>query len=225
MAPLVRLDVWSDYVCPFCYLEEPIFAQLLDEFGNDVDVNWQAFELRPEPVPTLDPDGEYLHTVWNASVYPMASERGMNLKLPPVQPRSRRAFELAEFARDKGRFDETHRALFKAFFEDGKDISDLGVLEEIAELVGVDPEEAKIAIELGTYRKRILDQERRATTLGISAVPTILLSSAGRPIENTAMISGAQPYEVVQSAVKRAVREARDETRPLGHVDRQAGES
>jgi len=77
MAPLVRLDVWSDYVCPFCYLEEPILAQLLDEFGGDVDINSQAFELRPEPVPTLDPDGEYLHTVWNASVYPMASERGM----------------------------------------------------------------------------------------------------------------------------------------------------
>ena len=112
MAPLVRLDVWSDYVCPFCYLEEPVLTLILDEFGNDVNVNWQAFELRPEPVLTLDPDGEYLG-VWSASVYPMASERGMNLKLPPVQPRSRRAFELTEFARDKGRFDERHHALFK----------------------------------------------------------------------------------------------------------------
>jgi len=212
MAPLVRLDVWSDYVCPFCYLEEPIFAQLRDEFGNNVDVNWQAFELRPEPVPTLDPDGEYLHAVWNASVYPMASERGMNLKLPPVQPRSRRAFELAEFARDKGRFDETHRALFKAFFEEGKDISDLGVLGEIAELVGVDPEEAKTAIELGTYQERVIDQQRRATALGIRAVPTILLSSAGMPVANTATISGAQPYEVVRSAVKQAVGESSEET-------------
>jgi hypothetical protein len=112
MAPLVRLDVWSDYVCPFCYLEEPVLTRIIDEFGNDVKVNWQAFELRPEPVLTLDPDGEYLG-VWSASVYPMASERGMNLKLPPVQPRSRRAFELTEFARDKGRFDERHHALFK----------------------------------------------------------------------------------------------------------------
>jgi len=212
MAPLVRLDVWSDYVCPFCYLEEPVFAQLRDEFGNDVDVNWQAFELRPEPVPTLDPDGEYLHAVWNASVYPMASERGMNLKLPPVQPRSRRAFELAEFARDKGRFDQTHRALFKAFFEEGKDISDLGVLGEIAEVVGVDPEEAKTAIELGTYQERVVDQQRRATALGIRAVPTILLSSPGMPVANTATISGAQPYEAVRSAVKQAVGESSEET-------------
>jgi predicted DsbA family dithiol-disulfide isomerase len=85
MSPIVRLDVWSDYVCPFCYLEEPILGRIRDEFGNDVDVKWQAFELRPEPVPTLAPDGEYLHTVWNDSVYPMAAERGMNLKLPAVQ--------------------------------------------------------------------------------------------------------------------------------------------
>jgi predicted DsbA family dithiol-disulfide isomerase len=76
MSPIVRLDVWSDYVCPFCYLEEPILGRIRDEFGNDVDVKWQAFELRPEPVPTLAPDGEYLHTVWNDSVYPMAAERG-----------------------------------------------------------------------------------------------------------------------------------------------------
>lgn len=201
MSPIVRLDVWSDYVCPFCYLEEPILGRIRDEFGNDVDVKWQAFELRPEPVPTLAPDGEYLHTVWKDSVYPMAAERGMNLKLPAIQPRSRKAFELAEFARDKGRFDEAHRALFKAFFEEGKDINDLGVLQEIAELVGLDPEEAKTAIELGTNRKRVIDQQRRAAALGIRAVPTILVSTAGMPIENTAVVSGAQPYEAVRSAV------------------------
>ena len=211
MSPIVRLDVWSDYVCPFCYLEEPILGRIRDEFGNDVDVKWQAFELRPEPVPTLAPDGEYLHTVWKDSVYPMAAERGMNLKLPAIQPRSRKAFELAEFARDKGRFDEAHRALFKAFFEEGKDINDLGVLQEIAELVGLDPEEAKTAIELGTNRKRVIDQQRRAAALGIRAVPTILVSTAGMPIENTAVVSGAQPYEAVRSAVSQTIEGVRKE--------------
>ncbi|HKN88569.1 MAG TPA: hypothetical protein VJV04_17020, partial [Nitrospiraceae bacterium] len=64
------------------------------EYGDALDLQWRAFELRPEPVPTLEPNGEYLHTVWNQSVYPMARQRGMTLRLPPVQPRSRRAFEL-----------------------------------------------------------------------------------------------------------------------------------
>jgi predicted DsbA family dithiol-disulfide isomerase len=105
---------------------------------------------------------------------------------PAAQPKSVR---IDRVARDKGR--ETHRALFKAFFEEGKDISDLGVLGEIAELVGLDAEEAKTAIELGTHRKRVIDQERRATALGIRAAPTILLSSPGMPFENTAMLSGS----------------------------------
>jgi predicted DsbA family dithiol-disulfide isomerase len=206
MAPKVQLTVWSDYVCPFCYLEEPIIAQIRDESGSDVDVKWQAFELRPEPVPTLDPAAEYLRTVWNASVYPMAAERGMKLKLPPVQPRSRRAFELAEFARGKDRFDEAHRELFKAFFEEGENIDDLNVLQEIAASVGLDPEEARTALEAGTHRKRVMDQEQRAAAFGIRAVPTILVSAAGVPSEISAVISGAEPYAVVRSAVEQAMK-------------------
>ena len=99
MTPKVEITVWSDYVCPFCYLQEPVLDRIRDEYGEAVAVDWRAFELRPEPVPTLDPDGDYLHTVWNQSVYPMARQRGMTLKLPPVQPRSRRAFQLVEFER------------------------------------------------------------------------------------------------------------------------------
>jgi predicted DsbA family dithiol-disulfide isomerase len=87
----LRIEVWSDYVCPFCYLEFSILERLQRERGQQVSVAWRAYELRPDPVPTLDPDGEYLHRVWNQSVYPMARERGLALKLPPVQPRSRKA--------------------------------------------------------------------------------------------------------------------------------------
>lgn len=96
MTPKVDITVWSDYVCPFCYLQEPVLDRIRDEYGEAVVLDWRAFELRPEPVPTLDPDGDYLHTVWNQSVYPMARQRGMTLKLPSVQPRSRRTFELVE---------------------------------------------------------------------------------------------------------------------------------
>ena len=100
----VRIDVWSDYVCPFCYLELPVLEQLQQEFGPALEVHWRAYELRPAPVPTLEPGGEYLRTTWARAVYPMAEQRGMTLKLPPVQPRSRLALEAAEFAKDAGAF-------------------------------------------------------------------------------------------------------------------------
>ena len=68
----VHIDVWSDYVCPFCYLAEPTLAQVEQEFKGAVQMNWRAFELRPEPVPTLDSQGEYLRDIWARAVYPMA---------------------------------------------------------------------------------------------------------------------------------------------------------
>lgn len=131
MMPKIRITVWSDYVCPFCYLQEPVLAQVRQAYGDRVDVEWRAFELRPEPMPTLDPQGEYLQSVWTRAVYPMARHRNMTLRLPPVQPRSRSALELAEYAKQEGCFEEVHRRVFQAFFEDGRDLGRIDVLTEI----------------------------------------------------------------------------------------------
>lgn len=206
MAQKVRLTVWSDYVCPFCYLEEPVLERLRQEYGEAVELEWRAFELRPAPVPTLDPNGEYLHTVWNRSVYPMARQRGMTLRLPPVQPRSRSALELAELARERGRFDEAHRALFKAFFEEGQDLDNIAVLVKIGTAVGLDGAEVRAALEQGIYRACVIDDERQAAALGITAVPTVMVSRAGKPLEEAEVISGAQPYEVIRDAVERVLK-------------------
>ena len=70
----MKATIYSDYVCPFCFLEIPALERLRDEEG--VELDYRAFELRPEPVPTLPPDGEYLTRVWDQSVYPMAERMG-----------------------------------------------------------------------------------------------------------------------------------------------------
>ncbi len=202
----VRLTVFGDYVCPFCYLEEPVLERIRQAYGDEVEVEWRAFELRPAPAPTLDPDGEYLHSIWNRAVYPMARERQMTLRLPPVQPRSRRALELAEFARAQGRFEAAHHALFKAFFEDGRDLNDLEVLVEIGAAVGLDSGELRAALEHGTYRERVIDDEHRAAELGITGVPAMLISRVDEAIEPAQVLSGAQPFDVVKGAVERALR-------------------
>lgn len=96
--------------------------QALARSDAAIEVLWRAYELCSEPVPTLDPDGEYLHRVWNASVYPLAARLGMAMRLPLVQPRSRLAHEAVHRARGQGRFEDYNRALFRAFFERGEDI-------------------------------------------------------------------------------------------------------
>ena len=203
----VRITVWSDYVCPFCYLEEPVLEQLREEYGERLEVDWRAFELRPEPVPTLDPDGAYLHTVWNRSVYPMAEQRGMTLRLPPVQPRSRKALEAAELAREQGRYEAMHHALFRAFFEEGRDIGDPEVLVEVGESVGLDGQALRAALEEGRYTEKVLADERLAEVVGVRAVPTLLVGAAGRPLEEGEALAGALPHSLVRTAVERALGE------------------
>jgi hypothetical protein len=105
----VQVDVWSDYVCPFCYLEQPVLDRIAQEYLERVRIRWRAFELRPDPVPALKPDGTYLHDIWARAVYPMAKERGMSLRLPPVQPESFGA-RAAHFAATQGLFDAEYRA-------------------------------------------------------------------------------------------------------------------
>ena len=199
-----RISVWSDYVCPFCYLELPVLDRLQAEHAEEVEIDWRAFELRPEPAPTLDPKGDYLHRVWNQSVYPMAEQRGMVLRLPPVQPRSRKAFEAAEFAREVGRFDPMNRALFKAFFEDGQDLADVEVLLGIGRSVGLDAEALHQALSEGRHTSKVLADQQLAHEIGISGVPALLINVGDRGI----LISGAQPYEVVERALEQALKPA-----------------
>lgn len=197
----VQIDVWSDYVCPFCYLEEPVLERLAHEFGERVTIRWRAFELRPDPVPTLDPKGNYLRDTWARAVYPMAAERGMTLRLPPIQPRSRLAQEAAKFADAQGSFAAMNTALFKAFFEAGSDISDRAVLVEVGKTVGLDALER--ALIDGKYREAVLADEELAHKLGISGVPAMLVRREGDSIERATEISGAQPFENVLRVVKR----------------------
>lgn len=203
--PAVRLVVWSDYVCPFCYLEMPVLERVLEDYGDQIAVDWRAFELRPDPVPTLDPDGDYLHDVWERSVYPMAEERGLTLRLPPVQPRSRKAHEAAAFARGVGQFGVMHAALFRAFFEEGLDIGEDAVLADIAAASGLDPAALLESLRQGRYRETVEADQRLAQRMGLSGVPATVVvpdeALGGPPL----LVSGAQPYELVAGAVEQAL--------------------
>ncbi|QRM29374.1 DsbA family protein [Microvirga sp. VF16] len=199
----IRILVWSDYVCPFCYLERPVLERIRNELGNRVEIDWRAFELRPEPEPTLDPNAEYLHRVWNQSVYPMAQERGMVLKLPPIQPRSRKAHEAAECAREAGQLDAMNAALFKAFFEDGHDLADIEVLLDIGRSVGLGQDDLREALTSSRYEQRVIEDQQLARQIGISGVPALIVTAGGQAY----LVSGAQPYETVKEVVARAMTE------------------
>ncbi|AUN95962.1 DsbA family oxidoreductase [Pseudazoarcus pumilus] len=198
--PRITLDVWSDYVCPFCYLEFPVFDALRAEFGDDLEIRWRAFELRPEPVPTLEPRGEYLRHAWKHHVYPMAKERGMELYLPSVQPRSRLAFETQRFAQEHGLGTKMHQALFQAFFEHDRDIGSIDELTDIGRALGLNAVRLKFALRNGDYTYGVQADRLEAERLGIGGVPTMLLRMTDGDAQPR-LLSGAQPLAALREHV------------------------
>lgn len=188
--------MFSDYVCPFCRLGEPALQALLAE-THDVDVIWRSFELRPNTVPALDPNAEYLHRVWDASVYPLAEKLGVTMKLPPVQPRTRRAHEAAHWARSIGRFDEFHTALLAAFFERGENIGEIDVLVALADSLGMPGDTLRAALVSREFEQAVIDDEELARHTDVGSVPAFIANGRFGVI-------GVQPVEVLRQLIERA---------------------
>lgn len=156
-------------------MAEPAVKELVSQ-NERISVRWRSFELRPEPVPTLDPDGDYLVSAWQNHVYPLAAKMNMPLKRPPIQPRSRLAHEAAKWADSQGRFGEYHLALFQAFFEHGKDIGDIEILKGLAADLKLDMESLHTALENGEYTEMVLDDQNESVQAGVRAVPAFVVN-------------------------------------------------
>ena len=160
-----------------------------------VEIIWRAFELRPEPVPALDPEGDYLQRAWSTSVYPLAESLGVTMKLPPVQPRTRLAHEVAHWARSQGRFDVYHQEIFRAFFERGEDIGEIDVLASLALQLGLDTDSPRQALKTREFEKSVLEDERAAARLGVTGVPAFIAN-------RRATLGGVRPVEHLKQLVE-----------------------
>jgi predicted DsbA family dithiol-disulfide isomerase len=175
------IEVFSDFVCPFCYLAEQPLADAVE--GTDVQIIWQPFELRPEPTPTLRPEGDYLQSTWQQVVYPMAERMGVPIVLPRVspQPYSRLAFEGFAYAAERDLGQRYTEQVFRAFFVQQRDIGRPEVLTDVAARLGLDADDFRAALDNGRYAAAHQRALRRAHGLEITVVPTILAN--GRRLE------------------------------------------
>ncbi|CAM2156480.1 DsbA family oxidoreductase [Pararobbsia alpina] len=208
--PTVRMDCWTDYVCPFCYLQLDILDRFIEASRVPVEVEWHAFELRPDPVALIDPEGDYIKGIWLDGVYPLAAERNPKMKRPPFAPRSRLAFETAFFSRTVGRFDAVHHAIFKAFFEDGRDIGNVDVLLDIASECGVDRKALSASVTEQRFKPAIEDDEATAGRLGVTGLPFVMLSRLGDApgAQPPLAVRGVAPMEHMTAALDRLLAEA-----------------
>lgn len=169
------IEVFADFVCPFCYLAEQPLADAVE--GRDVQIAWQPFELRAEPTPTLRPEDEYLQSTWQQVIYPMAERMGVPIVLPRVspQPYSRLAFEGFAYAAEHGLGQRYTERIFRAFFVMQRDIGRVEVLTDIAAELRLDPDDFRAALDSGRYAHAHQQALRRARELEITTVPTLLV--------------------------------------------------
>jgi predicted DsbA family dithiol-disulfide isomerase len=126
----------------------------------------------------------------------IAADAGLELQHRDLIINSRRALGAAEFARERGRFDEMHRALFKAHWGGGGKLEDVEDLVRIGSSVGLDADELRAAIAEDRYADVIDENRRIASSVGINAIPAHIF---GRRY----LVVGAQPYEALKQVVDR----------------------
>ncbi len=175
------IEVFFDFVCPFCYLAEQPLADAVE--GCDVQIAWRPFELRPEPTSAPRPEDDDLQSAWQQVVYPMAERMGVPIVAPRVspQPSSRLAFEGFAYAEEHGLGRRYTERMFWTFFVRQRDIGCPEVLTGVAEELGLDADDFRAALDSGRYAQTHQQALRRARDLEITAVPTFLVD--GRRLE------------------------------------------
>jgi len=163
-------------------------------------VTWRPFELHPEaPVEGIPREvyfGRARSDQMHSYMQSVAQSVGLDMQTRDVIINSRRALGAAEFAREHGKFDAMHHALFKAHWEGTSKLEEVDDLVRIGESVGLDGGELRKAIEDNRYAE-VFDENRRvASSAGIDAIPAHVF---GRRY----LVMGAQPYEVLKQVVDR----------------------
>jgi predicted DsbA family dithiol-disulfide isomerase len=136
------------------------------------------FELRPEPHPTLRPEGDYLQRAWQQSVYPIARRMGVPIKLPTVspQPHTHLAFEGYQYAKEHGKGNDYNHRVLRAFFVEGRDIGQIDVLTKLAGEVGLEVKQFEEALRTRKYREAHQRALRHAyEEAGVSGVPMFVI--------------------------------------------------
>ncbi|MBM7663035.1 putative DsbA family dithiol-disulfide isomerase [Bacillus mesophilus] len=154
------------------------------------------YELRPFPAETLKPEGEYLQSAWENSVYPMADHYGIKMVLPKVspQPYTHLAFEGYQFAKEQGKANDYNHRMFIAFFQDELDIGDIDVLTKLAGEVGLNQNEYRKALETRKYKETHQKALKHAYhEADIQAVPTFIIGET--------IVQGARPKETLEKII------------------------
>ncbi len=217
----MKVEIWSDVVCPFCYVGKRKFEQALSQFAHraDVQVEWRSFQLTPDFVPV---PGESIHAslarkkgVSEAEGRRMgdhmtliAKEVGLAYDFDKTIPANTfLAHQLIHFGAHQGQQDATKERLMAAYYLEGRNLNELDTLTNLAAEIGLDAEAARQALQAGTYAHDVRRDEYEAQQIGVQGVPFFVF-------DDKYAVSGAQPSAVFAEVLGKVWEEGHPVARP-----------
>ena len=211
----MEVTIWSDVMCPFCYIGKKNFEKALENlpFKDDVTVNWKSFQLDP----TLeDISGNYTTKQYlmdkrglaeaqidqmQSRIAEMGKQVGIDFtKTSPIAANTLKAHQLLHLSKKYGKQNDAEELLFKAHFEEGVNIADKNVLIKIGNELGIATQEIEHALQSEEIAYEVKQDILEAQGIGVTGVPFFILN-------NKYAVNGAQPVENFIEALTQTYKE------------------
>jgi len=213
------VEIWSDVMCPFCYIGKRKFEEALAQFADKdkIELVWKSFQLAPEmktdPTKKIDQylaehKGVSLEDAkrMNDQVSRMAEQVGLVYNFDKcVVANSFNAHRFSHFAKQYGKQNEAEEKLFRAYFTEGKNIDDNKTLIQLGEELGLDTSSLKTVLENGTYADDVTKDIYEAQQVGVRGVPFFVFN-------RKYAVSGAQESQVFLQTLEKSFTEWKKET-------------
>lgn len=206
----MRVDIWSDVVCPFCYIGKKRLEHVAEQAGIELDIHWHSFELDPNaPVKHDTSNTERLAQKYGRSyaemeemernVAAMAAVEGIDFQWQKANSgNSFNAHRIIHLAQSKGLGNEAEEAFFHAYMTEGLAIGEREVVEEIASRIGLDHAEVEYVLDSDELADFVRHDEKIAhEQLNVTGVPFFIF-------DQKLALSGAQPREIFLQALQQA---------------------
>ena len=198
----MKISMFSDFVCPFCYVGFEVIRKLKPEF--DLEIEWRGFQIHPEwPAEGMDPErfyqsmgAERRRIAWQ-NIRTLAEEIDLPIKPPAVLVNSRLALEAAEFASESGLGEAFEERVYRSYFQEDGNIGDLRVIGALASEVGLDSGAIENALNSGRYSLKLKNTAMVASNRDVTGVPTFFIGQLP--------LVGAQSLDVMRKLISRAI--------------------
>lgn len=202
---IMKIQIWSDYRCPFCYIGKRNLELALQELNDEYEIEMMSYELDPNFVPSGMSQVEMLTKKYGMSeleaqtniqrIINMAKQAGLNYDFDMIiDVNTVNAHKVSQYAKLKGKGNAFSEKVLSAYFEQGLNIDDINVLIALGQEVGLDAEGITKAYASDDYLLKVRQDEQWAQMVGVKGVPHFVL-------DNTVSLSGAQSIETFKDAI------------------------